>query len=181
MTKLISVVEVFVPLTLRDFLRMLPLAAIITAVGYYAIADTRPLVSVQTLSVSSAVPQGEFFRIDYRLEWASNCEVLGERFIIDSAGRTTIFDPDVRSVMTGPEEYSVQLRVPRDAAIGLAEYRGMVKYRCNWFQHFFPLERTVVTRNFEITEVPVGNVSMTCSADQPVSVRQHCRAMPSAR
>lgn len=138
------------PNSLREWSLTLPLVAIIVTVGVSLVLDRRPVVSSKSELLTPQVRAGEEFIISYEIEWNRNCRIDGRRFIVDSTRKTHPFALDSRWVRPGVDTFDIRLTVPKDAALGPADYRGVIQYRCNWIQNLVPIEQTLSTREFEI-------------------------------
>lgn len=138
------------PQSMREWLFMLPLAGIIVVAGVSLVLDRRPVASSYARLMTPEVQAGEDFVIAYHIEWSSNCRIDGRRFIVDSTRKAHPFDVDRRWVRRGIDDFEIRLTIPRDAAVGPAEYKGVIQYRCNWLQNLLPIEQTLSTREFEI-------------------------------
>lgn len=147
-----NVYKTIFPQSPREWSMTLPLAAFIVVAGVSLVLDRRPVVSSSAQLLTPQVKAGEDFVISYAIEWSTNCRIDGRRFLVDSTRKSIPFAPDTRLVRKGLDQFEIRLTVPKDAALGPAQYRGVIAYKCNWLQSLLPIEQTLSTRDFEIIE-----------------------------
>lgn len=145
-----NTIKLLLPQSMREWSLTLPLAAFIVVAGVSLVLDRRPVVSSKAELLTPQVKVGEDFVIAYEIEWNKDCRIDGRRFFVDSTRKTHPFALDSRWVRPGVDNFEIRLTVPKDAALGPADYRGIISYRCNWLQNLLPIEQTLSTRNFEI-------------------------------
>lgn len=147
---------------------------------YWAILDRQPVASSVSEVISKEVTQGDFLQIDYDVTWASRCEIVAFRYIIDEMQVEWPISAQQRVVEKGRQQFTIRVPVPMAAAPGEAVYRGTLRYECNPFQRFFPLEQDLQERRFTILK----NEQMTWkrregSYEPPPIVRRFAGMEPS--
>lgn len=123
-------------------------------IAYWAILDRQPIASSISEVISEEVMQGDFLQIDYDVVWASRCEIVAFRYIIDEMQVEWPISAQQRIVEEGPSRFTIRIPVPMAAAPGEATYRGTLRFSCNPWQRFFPLEQNLRERGFTILENP---------------------------
>ncbi|MCW4114722.1 hypothetical protein NPA31_007070 [Aurantimonas sp. MSK8Z-1] len=121
---------------------------------YWAIVDRQPAADSVSEVLSSEVRQGDFLQIHYRLTWRSRCEIVAFRYIIDEMRVEWPITAESRIVQPGSSDFLIRVPVPLAAAPGAAVYRATLRYECNPFQRFFPLEQDLKPRSFRILAGP---------------------------
>jgi len=124
---------------------------------YWAIVDRQPVASSVSEIISKEVRQGDFLQIDYDVTWVSRCEIVAFRYIIDEMQVEWPISAQQRVVEAGRQQFSIRVPVPMAASPGAALYRGTLRYVCNPWQRFFPLEQDLQERQFTI----IQNESLT--------------------
>ncbi|MBS9720155.1 hypothetical protein JYU29_05575 [Tianweitania sp. BSSL-BM11] len=121
---------------------------------YWAIMDRKPAASSVSEVITPTVMQGDFLQIDYDVIWASTCEIIAFRYIIDEMQVEWPISAQQRIVEAGPSKFTIRIPVPMAAAPGNALYRGTLRFACNPWQRFFPLEQNLRERQFQIVANP---------------------------
>jgi hypothetical protein len=119
---------------------------------YWAIMDRRPAADQVSEVISTEVLQGDFLQVRYRLTWTADCRIVAFRYIIDEMQVEWPISAQERIVQAGPAEFTIRIPVPMAAAPGEAVYKGTIRYECNPFQRFFPLEQQLRERHFTVVE-----------------------------
>lgn len=138
------------PRSAREAIIGAPLVFVLVAIGYLYFLDREPIVAAKSEVLTPTVEQGQFFRLQYKIQWSGRCRVTGYRFIVDGAGYRHERFVDTRYVEQGEDDFTISLRVPLAATPGQAQYRGEVEYVCNPLQQLWPLRRNISVRHFEI-------------------------------
>ncbi|KHJ56316.1 hypothetical protein LA66_07115 [Aureimonas altamirensis] len=117
---------------------------------YWAIVDRRPAADQVSEVLSAQVEQGGFLEIGYSLTWTADCQITAFRYVIDEMQVEWPISPQERVVEEGPSKFTIRVPIPMAAAPGDAIYRGTIRYQCNPWQRFFPLEQNLRERKFKI-------------------------------
>ena len=90
-------------------------------------------VALTADTLTPAVRPGEMVAVRYHIVRYQLCEVTRYPAILDGAGRLHEFGPERRAAVGPigrPDGYTIQRRVPPDAAPGLARYRLALAFEC---------------------------------------------------
>lgn len=120
--------------------------------AYWLIIDREPVASSVSEVLSADVRQGDFLQIDYDVVWASRCEIVAFRYIIDEMQVEWPISRSERVVEKGRQKFTIRVPVPMAAAPGKAVYKGTLRFACNPMQRLFPLEQDLRPREFTIIE-----------------------------
>jgi len=145
-----STIRTLIPQSRREWFLTLPFALLLVVIAVSLLLDRSPVARSRVTLLTPQVKVGEEFKLEYDVVWRSSCRVEGRRFIVDSGRKAHSFMPDSRRVHDGPDRFEITLQVPKDAALGPAEYQGTIQFRCNWLQDLLPIEQTLSVREFEI-------------------------------
>lgn len=118
--------------------------------AYWLIVDREPVASSVSEVLSRDVRQGDFLQIDYDVVWASRCEIVAFRYIIDEMQVEWPISRSERVVEKGRQKFTIRVPVPMAAAPGKAVYKGTLRFACNPMQRLFPLEQDLRPREFTI-------------------------------
>lgn len=117
---------------------------------YWAIMDRRPAADSVSEIISTEVAQGDFLQVAYKLTWTADCKIIAFRYVIDEMQVEWPISAQERIVQAGPAEFTIRIPIPMAAAPGSAVYKGTIRYECNPWQRFFPLEQNLRERQFRI-------------------------------
>lgn len=105
--------------------------------------DRTPPVVLKSVEVAEiGVSPGETLHVRYSVHRNRDCAFKADRWLFDSAGnRFTL--PDVEQEGSpgpmGGDTYSVPIQVPFGMREGVASYRIVGSYRCNYLHRWWPI------------------------------------------
>lgn len=121
--------------------------------GWWTIQRDPPIRIDAIELLDERVMRGQDLRVSYTIERSNLCEVIVERFIIDSDRVIHLIEPRRYSSgrgSLGPDQYVERSPVPAGASYGPASLREILIHTCNPVHRFWPIRQPLPEVAFEI-------------------------------
>jgi hypothetical protein len=122
----------------------------VPATMVYMLHEPMPFNITERSLKETNVPQGGSLKILGKVTFFKTCIIRTQRFVIDANRKNW----DLSKTLQSPydPQFSINVPIPKDIAIGQAELHSVVEWECNFVQNYFPGHIPLSILYFTVTE-----------------------------